>query len=125
MGKDNHYFDYDYDSDDDWEEEEQVIAIHYVPVNGTVPLSGTQLQSFITGQLVNETPRYLDKRLFCPVNECPDNGDRVYRYLQTYDNISFNFITVIKIWSVKTKVILKFYVKPYFSTSCPTCSIFT
>jgi len=28
--------------------------------------------------LVNGTPRYPDKKTECPVNECPDKGDRVY-----------------------------------------------
>ncbi len=65
--------------------------IHYVPINGTVPLPGTQLQSSLSGQLVNGTPHYPDKinkdrstvsedllsgqTLICPVNGCPVNGD--------------------------------------------------
>jgi len=39
------------------------------------PLTGTQLQSSLTGQLVNGTPRYPDKKAFCPDNECPVNEE--------------------------------------------------
>ncbi len=49
------------------------LPLHYVPVNGTVPL--TQLQSSLTGQLVNGTPHYPDKKTFCPHNECPVKED--------------------------------------------------
>jgi len=43
--------------------------IHYFPVIGTVRLTGTQLQSSLTGLLVIRT------MLFCPDNECPVNED--------------------------------------------------
>ncbi len=31
--------------------------------------------SQLTGQLVNRTPYYPDKKAFCPDNECPVNED--------------------------------------------------